>query len=121
MKNENVIVELSFQFAVRIVKLSRYLKEEKKEYTLSDQILRSGTSVGANVTESQDAQSRKDFISKLSIALKEAKETRYWLTLLMETDYLPKSHEKVLSIQSELDSIIGLLTAIIKSTKNADS
>ena len=121
MRSENEILHLSFQFAVRIVKLSCYLKEEKKEYILSDQILRSGTSIGANVTESQDAQSRKDFISKLSIALKEAKETRYWLTLLMETDYLPRTHKRVLSIQTELDSIIALLTAILKSTKSIES
>ena len=121
MKRSNEIVELSFQFAIRIVKLSRYLMEEKKEYTLSNQILRSGTSIGANVTESQDAQSRKDFISKLSIALKEAKETRYWLKLLMETDYLPSAHPRILSVQTELDSIIALLTAIIKSTKSTES
>ena len=112
----NEIVRLSFAFAIRIVKLRQYLTK-KKEYTLSDQLLRSGTSIGANVTEAQDAQSKKDFISKMSIALKEARETRYWIRLLVETDYLPKTHERVLSIQEDLESIIRLLTAIIKTSK----
>jgi len=94
------------------------LNDEKKEYVLSRQLLRSGTSIGANVTESQDAQSKKDFISKLSISLKEAKETRYWIKLLIATDYLPGNHKNVLSIQNDLDSIIKLLTSILKSTKS---
>jgi four helix bundle protein len=79
---ENAIEEKSFQFAVRIVKVYEYLCSEKKEYTMSKQVLRSGTSVGANVAEAQQAQSRPDFISKLNIALKEAVETNYWLRLL---------------------------------------
>ena len=84
----NSIQEKSFRFAVRIVKLCRYLQTEKKEYVLSKQLLRSGTSIGANVSESQQAQSRPDFVSKLSIALKETSETEYWLRLLYATDYL---------------------------------
>jgi four helix bundle protein len=118
MKSGNEILDLSFSFAVRIVNLYRYLNDEKKEFVLSRQLLRSGTSIGANVTESQDAQSRKDFISKLSIALKEAKETRYWIKLLIATNYLPENHKNVLSIQNDLDSIIKLLTTILKSTKS---
>ena len=118
MKNGNEILDLSFQFAVRIVNLYKYLTNDKNEYVLSKQILRSGTSIGANITEAQDAQSKKDFISKLSISLKEAKETRYWIKLLIETDYLPQNHDKVTSIQNDLDSIIKLLTAILKSTKS---
>jgi four helix bundle protein len=117
-ERENVILDLSFQFAVRIVNLYKYLSIEKKEFVLSKQLLRSGTSIGANVTESQDAQSKKDFISKLSISLKEAKETRYWILLLIETDYLDKTSIHVQSLQHELTSIIKLLTAILISTKS---
>jgi four helix bundle protein len=112
----NEIVRLSFAFAVRIVKLHTFLTK-KREYTLSKQLLRSGTSIGANVVEAQDAQSKKDFISKMSIALKEAKETRYWIRLLIETDYLPREHERVVSIQNDLESIIRLLIAILKSSR----
>ena len=82
----NPVEEKSFHFAVRIIKLCKYLQENKKEYILSKQLLRSGTSIGANIMESQQAQSRADFISKLSIALKEAVETNYWLRLLQATD-----------------------------------
>ena len=85
---DNVIEEKSFHFAVRIVKLNQYLRTKKKEYILSKQLLRSGTSIGANVAESQQAQSRADFISKLHIALKETAETEYWLRLLVLSDYI---------------------------------
>ena len=85
-----IVEKKSFRFAVRIVKLCSYLQKEKKEYTLSKQLLRSGTSVGANITESQQAQSRLDFINKLSIALKEAAESNYWIRLLYATEYLSK-------------------------------
>ena len=85
---DNVIQEKSFHFAVRIVNLCRYLQTEKKEYVLTNQLLKSGTSIGANVSESQQAQSRPDFINKLNIALKEAYETNYWLRLLHETAFL---------------------------------
>ena len=117
MKQRNEIVDLSFAFAVRIVRLHKYLTK-KKEFTLSNQLLRSGTSIGANVTEAQDAQSKKDFIAKLSIALKEARESRYWIALLIETDYLDKQSPKVQSLQEELESIIKLLTSILISSKN---
>jgi four helix bundle protein len=118
MKSGNEVLELSFQFAVRIVNLCKYLKDEKKEYTLSKQLLRSGTSIGANVTEAQDAQSKKDFISKIAISLKEAKETRYWISLLIEIGYLPKDSKNVGSLQKELESLISLLSAISISAKN---
>ena len=85
---ENTITEKNFHFAVRIVKCYRLLCQGNKEYTISKQLLRAGTSIGANVAESQQAQSRADFISKLNIALKEASETKYWLRLLHATDYL---------------------------------
>ena len=106
----------SFLFSVRVVKLCRYLQEEKREYILSKQLLRCGTSIGANVTESQQAQSRADFISKLSIALKEASETNYWLRLLNATEYLSESEFS--SIIADCKEIERILTSIIKTTRN---
>ena len=91
---ENVIETKSFKFAIRVVNLYQYLTENKKEYILSKQLLRSGTSIGANVTESQNAQSNLDFINKMSIALKETSETKYWLRLLKETGYLTEEESK---------------------------
>ena len=111
----NNIYQKSFQFAVRIVKLCKYLQTEQKEYILSKQILRSGTSIGANVAEAQQAQSKPDFISKLNIALKEAAETDYWLRLLFETEYLSKSQFD--SIIADCDEIESILVSIIKSSK----
>ncbi len=112
----STIQEKSFQFAVRIVKLCRHLQTEKKEFILSKQLLRSGTSIGANVAEAQQAQSRADFIAKLNIALKEASETEYWLRLLHETDYLEdKSFQ---SIWSDCNEVKSLLVSIVKSSKN---
>ena len=105
----------SFRFAVRIVKLCRYLTETQREYVLSRQIMRAGTSIGANVAEAQQAQSRADFISKLSIALKEAVETNYWLRLLRETDYLQESEFH--SLHQDCRELERMLTAILKSTK----
>lgn len=111
---KNVILDLSFAFAVRIVNLSRHLSGEKKEYVLSRQVLRSGTSIGANVKEAIVAQSRKDFIAKLNISLKEANETEYWLQLLHATGLL----DDVDSILEDNRVIIRVLTSIIKSTNN---
>ena len=105
----------SFLFSVRIVKLARYLQEDKKEYILSKQLIRSGTSVGANIVEAQQAQSRADFISKLSIALKEASETNYWLRLLYETQSL--GQEALESIITDCSELEKLLISIIKTTK----
>lgn len=112
---ENAVEIKSFQFAVRIVRLCRHLRGSKKEYTLSKQLLRSGTSIGANVAEAQQAQSRPDFISKLNIALKEAVETNYWLRLLQATDYL--SQVEFNSIYSDCRELEKLLTSIIKTSK----
>ena len=113
----NAIEEKGFSFAVRIVKLCKYLREDKKEYILSKQLMRSGTSIGANITESQQAQSHADFISKLNIALKEAVETNYWLRLLQATDYLADS--EYTSIITDCKELEKLLTAIIKTTRNS--
>ena len=115
MKERNVILEKSMEFAVRIVKLSKYMQQEHKEYTLSKQVLRSGTSVGANVREAVYAQSRKDFVAKMSIALKEISETEYWLELLMKTEYV--TEEQYESIRTDCVEIVRLLTSIVKSSK----
>ena len=112
---ENTIQEKSFRFAVRIVKLCKYLQNEKKDYTLTKQLLRCGTSIGANVSEAQQAQSRPDFVSKLNIALKEASETEYWLRLLYETDYL--NEEQYQSIMTDCSEVKSLLVTIVKSSK----
>ena len=114
----NAIEEKSFQFAVRIVKLCRYLCDEKKEFILSKQLLRAGTSIGANISESQQAQSRPDFISKLCIALKEASETNYWLRLLRATDYLSETEYRTMIVQCK--ELERLLTSILKSAKPSE-
>ena len=112
----NAVEDKSFEFAVRIVKLYKYLTSEKQEYIMSKQLLRSGTSVGANVSEAQQAQSPMDFLSKMNIALKESYESDYWLRLLHHTDYLNK--EEYDSIITDCRSISKLLVTIVKSTKN---
>jgi four helix bundle protein len=113
---DNVIENKSFQFAIRIVRLYKFLCEEKKEYILSKQLLRAGTSIGANVTESQQAQSKPDFVSKISIALKEASETKYWIKLLGATEYL--SENQTNSILDDCVEIEKILVTILKSAKN---
>lgn len=112
--NENVSLEKSFDFAVRIVNLYKYLSEEKREYVLSKQLLRSGTSIGANVSEAQRGQSKADFLAKMYIALKEANETHYWIKLLYKTEYINKVQYE--SINADINDLIGLLTAICKTT-----
>ena len=112
---EKAIQEKSFQFAVRIVNLCKYLQKEHKEFILYKQLFRCGTSIGANVAESQQAQSRADFISKLSIALKESYETDYWLRLLYETNYL--AQDAFQSIIADCQELEKLLISIIKATK----
>ena len=118
MKNNNLIHDLSKTFAVRIVRLSQFLQDKHHEYVLSRQILKSGTSIGANVRESRNAQSKADFINKLNIALKESDETDYWLELLFLTDYL--NQESYDSLVSDNKYITAVLTNIIKSCKNAE-
>lgn len=113
---DNVIENKSFQFAIRIVRLYEFLCEEKKEYILSKQLLRAGTSIGANVTESQQAQSKPDFVSKISISLKEASETKYWIKLLGATEYLSENQTK--SILDDCVEIEKILVTILKSAKN---
>ena len=112
---DNAIQDKSFRFAVRIVNLCRYLQTEQKEYILTKQLLKSGTSIGANVSESQQAQSRPDFINKLNIALKEAYETNYWLRLLHETSFL--TDDEFQSIVTDCQELERLLISIIKTSK----
>ena len=117
MKIDNIIVDKSRNFAVRIIRLYQYLCREKKEYILSKQILRSGTSIGANVKEAIRGQSNADFIAKMNIALKEASETEYWLDLLLEAEYLSKVQFD--SLNTDNTELIKILTSIIKtSNKN---
>ena len=102
-------------FALRVIKLSRYLMEEKKEYILSKQILRSGTSIGANVRERKNAQSKLDFINKLSVALKEADETVYWLELLIGSEYIDQ--KMFVSLEKDIKEIIAIITASINTAR----
>ena len=117
MRNENAIETKSFDFAIRIVKLYQYITNDKKEFVLSKQLLRSGTSIGANVAEAERAQSQADFYAKMSIALKEANETDYWLRLLYKTDYL--SENEFNSIDKNISEIIALLVSITKTVKTS--
>ena len=109
---DNIIVRKSFAFSVRIVNLSKYLTDKKKEYIISKQVYKSGTSIGANISEAQRAQSTADFVSKMKIALKEANETQYWLQLLHETKHI--TDNEFISIHDDLVEILKILTAICK-------
>lgn len=111
-----MIYQKSYAFAIRIVKVYKYLCQEKKEYVLTKQLLRSGTSIGANCSEAKNAQSTSDFINKLSISLKEAEETKFWLDLLHDTDYI--DDEIYYSMSEDCHELLKLLTSIIKSSKN---
>jgi four helix bundle protein len=112
---ESVLKDKSYAFSIRIVKLCRYLCDEKKEFVLSKQLLRSGTSIGALIREAEFGQSKADFASKMSIALKEANETDYWLNLLKDTGYL---NEKMFtSISNDCRELIKLLVATVKTAK----
>ena len=117
MKKDNIIVDKSKGFALRIIKLYLYLRDEQKEYTLSKQMLKSGTSIGANIKEAIRGQSKPDFYAKMNIALKEASETEYWLELLHESGFLKDNFFK--SIYEDCQELIKLLVAITK-TQNED-
>ncbi|KAB7530023.1 four helix bundle protein [Flagellimonas olearia] len=115
MKKENTIQSKSFDFALGIVRLTKRLEKDNKEFVLSKQLLRSGTAIGALIREAEHAESKKDFIHKMSISLKEANETRYWLDLLMASDFIEKPVHKILN--DEITQIIRLLASIVKSSK----
>ena len=113
---KSIVSDKSYSFAIRIVKLFKYLKNEHNEYVLSKQLLRSGTAIGALAREAEFAQSRADFINKLSIGLKEANETDYWIDLLYDTGYINKVMHQ--DIKKDVKELISLLVSIVKSTKN---
>ena len=115
MKKENVIQDKSYAFAIRTVNLYRFLTDQKKEFVLSKQLLRSGTSIDANVEEGIGGQSEKDFYSKLNISYKEARETHYWIRLLRDTNYL--SEEETKSMLGDRDELLKIIGSIIKTMK----
>jgi four helix bundle protein len=115
LKADSVVRDKSFAFSVRIVKLYQYLNEEKREFILSKQVLRSGTSIGANIEESLGGQSSKDFLSKLSIGYKEARETIYWIRLLSATGYLDNRQAE--SLISDAEELCKILTSILLTIK----
>ncbi|MFT7823232.1 MAG: four helix bundle protein [Sulfurimonas sp.] len=128
---DNLILDKSFAFAIRVVKLYKYLCDDKKEYVLSKQLLRCGTSIGANINEAQAGQRKADFIAKMSIASKEARDTgalrlnpavqrgpsKYWIELLIKTDYLNIKDKHTAGLLAAIEEIVKLLTSIVKSSQ----
>jgi len=115
---DNIVKSKSFDFALRIVKLYQFLVDDRKEYVLSKQLLRSGTSIGANIREAEQAESKADFIHKTSVSLKEANESEYWIELLYRADYIDENQFD--SLNKDLIEILKLLTSIIKTSKNSE-
>ncbi len=116
MSNKSILIDKSFEFAINIVELYKNIIQDKKEYQLSKQLLRAGTSIGANIRESIYAQSKKDFLSKMNIALKEANETEYWLELLIRTSFITLDEGN--KLLSESRQLKAMLIATVKTTKN---
>jgi four helix bundle protein len=112
---QNQVKDKSYQFALRTITLCKQLREKKNEYHIAGQLIRSGTSIGANVEEANAGQSKKDFIAKMSIASKEARETHYWIRLLTDSDYIDKDIAK--SLLNDCDELVRLLTAIVKTSQ----
>lgn len=112
---KNGIADKSLAFAIKTIRLYQYLSDKKKEFVISKQLLRSGTAIGALVTEAEHAQSKADFLNKMNISLKEANETLYWLILLKETEYI--SEEEFLSVYKDCETLVKMLVAIVKTTK----
>ncbi len=117
MKKDNIVQIKSYAFAIRIVKVYKYLCEEKKEFVLSKQLLRSGTSIGANVEEAIGGQSEKDFYAKLTISYKEARETHYWIRLLRDTNYLDENEAQ--SLINDADELLRIIGSIQKTLRNS--
>jgi len=113
---KNIIQEKSYKFALRIVKLYQHLLKEKKEFVLSKQVLKSGTSIGANIEEAIGGQSKADFIAKVQIALKEARETNFWIRLLSDSNYIEKKLSE--SLTKDVEEIIKILVSILKTAKS---
>lgn len=114
-ERENVVISKSYRFSIRIINLYKYLNENEKIYSIANQILRSGTSIGALIKESAHAQSKADFLNKMNIALKEANETHYWLSLLHDTNYI--KDKEFSSINHDCEELLKLLVSIVKTTK----
>ncbi len=119
MKSDNIVLIKSYAFAVRIIKVFKHLSEQKKEYVLSKQLLRCGTSIGANIEEAIGGQSSKDFYAKLTIAYKEARETHYWIRLLSDTDYLSK--DEASSLLNDVDELLKIIGTIQKTLRNSNN
>ncbi len=117
MKTNNVVQEKSYAFAVRIVKVYQYLCAKKKEFVLSKQLLRCGTSIGANIEEAIGGQSKKDFFAKLTISYKEARETHYWIRLLTDTEYISKEQSE--SLLKDVDALLKIIGSIQKTIRNS--
>jgi four helix bundle protein len=117
MKKDNIVQVKSYNFAIRIVELYKYLSSEKKEFILSKQLLRSGTSIGANIEEAIGGQSRKDFFAKLTIAYKEARESHYWIRILTDTDYLTKKES--ISLINDIEELLKIIGSIQKTIRNS--
>ena len=115
---KSIVKEKSFQFSIKVINLYKYLVEEKREYVMSKQILRSGTSIGANIAEAMAAQSKKDFMYKLSISLKESSETMYWIELLQISKYI--TEETGENLHNEANELYKILTSIIKTTREKE-
>lgn len=113
----NNVLDKAFEFAVRVVRLYQYLVKEHKEFVLSKQLVRCGTSIGANINEAQAGQSKADFIAKMSIASKESREAKYWLELLCITGYLDNTQPHVTSLLSQSEELIKILTSIVKTAQ----
>lgn len=113
--NKSALKDKSYAFAIRIVRLSRFLQSEKNEFILGKQVLRSGTAIGALIREAEFGQSKADFINKMSVALKEANETEYWLCILKDTNYIDEKLFK--SMQSECKELIAMLVSTVKTSK----
>jgi len=112
-EKENIIQKKSYEYAIRIVNLFKYLKEEKKEFVLAKQLLRSGTSIGANIEESIGAASRTDFNHKMRLAYKEARETHYWIRILKDTDYINSKQSE--SLLNDIEEILKIIASILKN------
>ena len=117
MKSENVVQNKSYDFALRIVKVYKYLSQEKKEFVLSKQLLRSGTSIGANIEESIGGQLKADFFAKMTIAYKEARESKYWIRLLRDSDYL--TIEQSDDLLKDVEELLKIIGSIQKSIRNS--
>lgn len=117
-QTKHFLADKTFKFSVRIINMYKHLSDSKKEFILSKQVLRSGTSIGANVEEASSASSKRDFINKYHIALKEAKETHYWLRLLHETEFIDKTSFE--SISKDCEEIISLLTKSLITAKSKE-